>query len=143
MAIDYGSKRVGVAVTDENCIIAGKLGTVMSHLAVNYISDYLKNEKVKCIVIGQPKQKDNTPSDVYKLILNFGKALQKKFPSVPVVLYDERFTSKMAFQAMIDGGLSKSARRDKSLVDAVSAVILLQSYMEATKNPDFKPNRIN
>lgn len=143
MAIDYGTKRVGIAVTDENCIIAGKLGTVMSHLAVNYISDYLKNEKVNCIVIGQPKQKDNTPSDVYNLILNFGKALQKKFPLIPVVLYDERFTSKMAFQAMIDGGLKKSDRRNKSLVDSVSAVILLQSYMEALKNPDFKPSKIN
>jgi len=143
MAIDYGSKRMGIAITDENCIIARNLDTVMIQESIGFISNYLKKEKVKCIVLGQPKKLDNTFSEIYNRVIKFGKTLQKKFPDIEIVLYDERFTSKMAFQSMIDGGLNKTARRNKALIDSISAVILLQSYMEAIKHSDFKPQIIS
>mgnify|MGYP003805175827 CR=1 FL=1 len=143
LAIDYGTKRVGLAVTDENCIIPGALDTVLSHEAMNYIINYSKHNKIKCFVIGEPKKLDNSESEIYKIVIQFGKALKKKFPDIPVVLLDERFTSKIAYRSIIESGIKKSKRQNKSLIDSVSAVILLQSYMDIIKNENYKPLLIN
>jgi putative Holliday junction resolvase len=128
MAIDYGQKRVGLAVTDELQLIANSLTTVRSADIIAFLKDYLSKEKVDCIVVGEPKQMNNTPSE------SFVRLLKKTFPTVPVERMDERFTSKMAFQAMIDGGLKKKDRQNKELVDSISATLILQSYMEYRKN---------
>jgi len=143
LAIDYGTKRVGLAVTDENCIIAGGLCTLMSQNVMPFLKTYVKKEKVKCIVLGEPRQLNNKPSESHSHVMKFGQTLRKNFPAISIVLLDERFTSKMAFQTMIDAGLKKSDRRNKELVDTVSAVILLQSYMEASNNINYKPFYIN
>lgn len=134
LAFDYGKKRTGIAVTDPLQIIANGLTTVNTHDVFTFISDYLKSEKVSCFVVGFPVQYDNAkPSHSAPLIENFVKQLKKKFPDIPVELEDEHFTSKMALQAMIEGGVKKMQRRDKALVDKVSASIILQSYMSRTK----------
>lgn len=129
LAIDYGTKRSGIAVTDELQLIASGLTTVDTHQLMPFISDYLCNETVATIVIGEPTQKDGTPSSVEGNIQNFIKGFAKKFPKVPVVRVDERFTSKMAFQTMIDSGLKKKQRQNKALVDEISATIILQQYL--------------
>lgn len=134
MAIDYGSKRVGIAVTDPSQIIATGLTTVHSKDVVEFLKKYFTSEKVDCIVVGEPKRMNNQPSDVERLIEPFIKQLNKTFPEMPVKRMDERFTSKMAFQAMIDGGLKKKDRQNKETVDMVSATIILQSYMEMMSN---------
>ena len=133
IAIDYGTKRVGVAVTDELKLIASGLTTVHSQDIVIFLEDYLKKEKVECIVVGEPKNMNNTPSESAETIDNFVKHITKKFKSVKIDRMDERFTSKMAFQTMIDSGLKKKQRRDKALVDEISATIILQSYLEQVK----------
>jgi putative holliday junction resolvase len=130
MAIDYGSKRVGIAVTDPLQIIANGLTTVHSKDVIQFLKDYMAKEKVDCIVVGEPRQMDNTRSDASRFIEPFVKHLSRTFPNVPIERMDERFTSKMAFQAMIDSGLRKKDRQDKELVDQVSATIILQSYLE-------------
>ena len=129
LAIDFGKVRTGIAVTDELQLIASGLTTVATKDLLSFLTDYVKNEHVEAFVIGEPKQMDNTPSESEALILPFIEKLKKIFESIPVHRYDERFTSKMAFQSMIDGGLKKKQRRNKALVDEISATLILQSYM--------------
>lgn len=133
MAIDYGLKRCGVAVTDPMQIIATGLDTIATTEINKWLEKYLANEIVETIVVGEPKQMDGTPSQIAKQVNAFAVELHKKFPNINIVRHDERFTSKMAFQTMIDGGLGKKQRKDKALIDKVSATIILQSYMEFAK----------
>ena len=133
MAIDLGRKRSGIAVTDPLQIIANGLTTVESHKLVDFVLNYLKTEEVEQIVIGEPKDMKNNPSDCSKYIEPIVNRLKKLLPDMKIVRYDERFTSVMAHQTMIDAGLSKSKRQDKELVDTIAATIILQSYMESIK----------
>ncbi|MGJ8685399.1 MAG: Holliday junction resolvase RuvX [Nonlabens sp.] len=130
LAIDYGKKRTGIAVTDPMQIIASGLTTVNTYELHTFLENYLKTEKVETIVIGEPKQMDYTDSELGGVITAFAKALQEKYPAITIERVDERFTSKMAFQTMIDSGLSKSKRRNKALVDEIAATIILQTYMD-------------
>jgi putative Holliday junction resolvase len=130
LAIDYGAKRIGIAVTDELQLIASGLTTVPTPKIFDFLTGYLKEEKVSTIVVGEPKQMDNTPSESEALIKPFLEKIVKQFPDVKVLRHDERFTSKMAFQTMLDSGLKKKQRRNKALVDEISATIILQSFME-------------
>lgn len=139
MAIDYGRKRVGIAVTDELQIIAGGLTTVSSHEIFSYLKAYLQKENVETFVVGEPRQMNNQPSESLKFIIPFINRLRKEFPGIPIEMVDERFTSKMAFQTMIEAGLKKKDRQNKEIVDTISAIIILQSYMNsktAYKNPE-------
>ena len=129
LAIDYGSKRTGIAVTDEMQIIASGLTSVSTKKLIEFLKSYTSSEKVDLIVIGLPKQMNNELSESEPLILKFIKILNNKFPNMPVERVDERFTSKMAFQTMIASGLNKNKRKNKSLVDEISATIILQSYL--------------
>ena len=129
LAIDFGKKRTGIAVTDELQIIASGLTTVATEDLIAYLKGYTKKENVELFVIGKPKQLDNTDSESEALIIPFLEKLQKSIPSIPIKRVDERFTSKMAFQTMIDSGLNKKQRRNKALVDEISATIILQSYL--------------
>lgn len=130
LAIDYGRKRVGLAVTDPLQIIANALTTIHSKDIWNFIAEYLEKEDVECIVVGYPKQMNNQASEAVRFINPFLKKLTKTYPDMMVKLVDERFTSKMAHQTMIDAGLKKKARQNKALVDTISATIILQSYLE-------------
>lgn len=134
LAIDYGSKRVGLAVTDPLQIIANGLTTVHSKDVIKFLEDYFKKEVVECIVVGEPKTLRNEPSDSARFIEPFVKHLRNKFPNMKIERYDERFTTAMAHQAMLAGGLKKKARQNKETVDMVSATIILQSYMEFIKH---------
>jgi putative Holliday junction resolvase len=129
MAIDYGRKRVGIAVTDELQLIANGLTTVASHDIFTFLKSYLFQEKVDVFVVGEPKQMNNQPSESLQFIIPFVNRLKKEFPGISVEMVDERFTSKMAFQTMIDAGLKKKDRQNKELVDTISATIILQSYL--------------
>ncbi|WP_299531264.1 Holliday junction resolvase RuvX [Ulvibacterium sp.] len=129
LALDYGKKRTGIAVTDELKLIASGLTTVPTHELFTFLTEYLKNETVDQIIVGEPKQMDNTPSETEALIAPFLKRLSLKFPEIPVDRQDERFTSKMAFRTMIDSGLKKKQRRNKALVDEISATLILQDYL--------------
>lgn len=133
LAIDYGKKRVGIAVTDPGRIIATGLQTVLSHEVLKFLQEYTAREKVDLFVVGHPKQMDNTDSESMTYIIPFLKALQRKFPDIPVEMYDERFTSVMAHKALIEGGAKKKVRQDKALIDKMSATIILTSYMEAQR----------
>ena len=130
LGIDYGKKRTGVAVSDPLGIFATPLETVPSTDIVNYIKNYTQKERVSAVVVGYPLNMNNTPSEGARFVDQFLNLLKKHFPSLTVVLEDERFTSKMAFQTMIDGGVKKMERRDKSMVDKISAAIILQSYLD-------------
>lgn len=130
LAIDYGSKRVGLAVTDPLQIIASGLTTVHSKDVIKFLEDYFKKEVVECVVVGEPKTLRNEPSDSARFIEPFVKHLRNKFPNMKIERYDERFTTAMAHQAMLAGGLKKKARQNKETVDMVSATIILQSYLE-------------
>jgi putative Holliday junction resolvase len=130
IAIDYGSKRVGIAVTDELQIIASGLTTVHSTEIIAFLEDYFSKNEVECIVVGEAKDLQNNPSESTKIIEPFVKHLSRKFKDIKIARIDERFTSKMAFQTMIDSGLKKKARKNKALLDEISATIILQSYME-------------
>lgn len=134
LAVDYGNKRVGLAVTDPLQIIATSLTTVHASKAVAFICDYFNSEEVEEVVVGKPVQMNNTPSEIEKNILLFIKKLNEKCPSAKVVRYDERFTSVMAQRALIEAGYKKKQRQNKALVDQTSAVILLQSYLEHKRN---------
>ena len=136
LAIDFGQKRVGLAVTDENRIIATALETVRTADIIPFLKGYILRERVDFVVVGEPKQMNNTPSQAFKFVEPFIRLLTKTFPGMPVERMDERFTSKMAFQAMIDGGLKKEERQRKELVDSISATILLQSYLEYCKHKE-------
>ena len=129
LAIDYGTKRTGIAVTDELQIIASGLTTVETNSLIAFLTDYVKKESVEKIIVGLPKQMNNTASESEVHIQSFLKKLNKILPDIPVVRVDERFTSKMAFQSMIDSGLKKKQRQNKALVDEISATLILQSYL--------------
>ncbi len=133
LAIDYGKKRTGLAVSDELQLIAGGLTTVATTALVDYILDYIKREPVERIVVGLPKQMNNTPSENMCRIEPFVNRLRKLLPEIPVEYHDERFTSVLAHQAILASGIGKMARRNKELVDEVSATIILQSYMESRR----------
>lgn len=129
LALDYGKVRTGIAVTDELQLIASGLTTVETKELIPFLDDYLKKESVERIVVGLPKQMDNTVSESEAPIQEFLKKLEAKFPSMPLERQDERFTSKMAFQSMLDSGMKKKKRRDKALVDEISATLILQAYL--------------
>ncbi len=130
LAIDYGNKRVGLAVTDERQIIANGLTTVHAKDIMAYLKEYFLREEVELVVVGEPLTMKGQPSDAAKYIDAFVSQFKKQFPSVPVKRADERFTSKMAMQTMIDAGLNRKARQNKALVDTISATLILQGYME-------------
>lgn len=132
LAIDYGRKRTGIAVSDPERIIATGLTTVATAEVMAFLEDYCRKEEVDVLVVGEAKQMDNSPSESARFIEPFVAALKKRFPEKKIARIDERFTSKMAFQAMIDGGLKKKQRQNKALIDTISAVIILQSYMNST-----------
>jgi putative Holliday junction resolvase len=129
LAIDYGTKRTGIAVTDELQLIASGLTTVETPKLLSFLKDYFENETVEKVLIGEPKQKDGTASDVEVYISKFITKLEKMAPEMPLVRVDERYTSKMAFQTMIDSGLKKKQRRNKALLDEISATIILQEFL--------------
>jgi putative Holliday junction resolvase len=130
LAFDYGRKRIGLAVTDPMQIIASPLTTVSPSEIESFLQDYLKKEIVDEFVVGYPVQLNNTPSESVKYINPFLKRLGKMFPDKPLHLVDERFTSKIALQTMIAGGVKKKDRRDKTLADKISASLILQSFLE-------------
>ena len=132
LAIDFGEKRTGIAVTDPMQIIASGLTTLPTKEVIPFLVDYCPANAVQTCVIGQPKQMDNSPSEVEPKIKAFIQRLQTTLPNVRIDRYDERFTSKMAFQTMLDGGLKKEQRKNKGLVDKISATLLLQSYLDAS-----------
>jgi putative Holliday junction resolvase len=136
IGIDYGTKRIGLAVTDPLQIFASPLDTVKSDEFYQYINNYLKTEVIDAFVIGYPVQMNNKPSESVNQINPFIKKLKRTFPEKLIHLVDERFTSQMAFQTMIDGGLKKNDRRDKSLVDKISASIILQSFLDKRSNKE-------
>ena len=130
IGIDYGRKRTGIAVTDPMKIIASRLDTLSSVTVILFLKDYIAKNDVECIVVGYPKQLNNQGSESLKYINPFLQKLVKEFPDIKIEQMDERFTSKIAFQTMIDAGVKKKDRQDKGLVDGVSATIILQSYLD-------------
>lgn len=130
LAIDYGQKRVGLAVTDEDRIIASPLTTVHSKDIIAFLKDYIKKERVDLLLVGEPKQMNNRASESVKFIDPFVRQLRKEFPDIPLERIDERFTSKMAQRSILESGAKKKDRQDKGIVDMVSAAIMLQSYLE-------------
>lgn len=134
LAIDYGRKRVGIAVSDPCKIIATGLKTVRAHEVLQFLENYTVQENVELFVVGHPKQMDNTDSESMIYLKPFLTALKRKFPDIPVVMYDERFTSVLAHKALLEGGAKKKTRQDKALIDTISATIILTSYMEQQRN---------
>ncbi|MDY9918840.1 Holliday junction resolvase [Proteiniphilum saccharofermentans] len=133
LSIDYGKKRTGIAVSDQLQIIANGLTTVETSKIFDFLNEYLQKEDVSCIVVGLPKQMNNEPSENMKRVEPFVNRLKKLYPQIPVEYWDERFSSKMAEQAMRDAGLKKKDRQNKELVDEISAAIILQGYMESRR----------
>lgn len=131
LSIDYGKKRTGLAVTDPLQIIAGGLATVSTSELFEYLQAYVGREEVECIVIGEPRQPNGQPSENLQRVQQFVNRWRKAMPQIPIEFYDERFTSVIAHQAIIDGGLKKKARQDKALVDEISATIILEDYMRS------------
>lgn len=131
LAIDYVQKRVGLAVTDSEQIIASGLTAVHTKDVMSYLKQYLTKQAVSAFVIGEAKNLDNTPAESSRFIEPFVRRLVKEFPDIPIYRVDERFTSKMAFRSMIDAGLKKKSRQNKALVDEISATIILQSYLDS------------
>ncbi|MFL0353795.1 Holliday junction resolvase RuvX [Xanthomarina sp. GH4-25] len=131
LAIDFGKVRTGIAVTDEMQIIASGLETVATKELIAFLKSYIATENVELFVVGEPKQMNNEPSESEALIIPFLEKLKKAIPTIPIERVDERFTSKMAFQTMIDSGLSKKKRKNKALVDEISATLILQSYLNS------------
>jgi len=129
LSLDYGTKRIGIAVTDELQIIASGLTTVDTKKIFSFLTEYLKKENVELFVVGEPKQLDNTASESEQFIKPFILKLSQTFPKIAIKRMDERFTSKIAFQTMIDSGLKKKQRQNKALIDEISATIILQSYL--------------
>ena len=134
IAIDYGLKRTGLAVTDPLKIIANGLTTVESPKLINFLKDYFQKEQVELIIIGEPKNWDDSDTHATPLVRKIIERLRKEFPSVPIKTVDERFTSKMASRAMIDMGMKKKQRQNKALVDEIAATIMLQEYLEKAGN---------
>lgn len=133
LSIDYGRKRTGLAVTDPLRIIAGALETVETKQLEKYLADYFAKNDVDIIVLGKPSQMNGAPSETMRYIEPLAARLRKAYPDKQVVLYDERFTSVLAHRTMLESGIGKMARRDKALVDRISATIILQSYMESVE----------
>ena len=133
LAIDYGIKRTGIAVTDEMQMIAFGLTTISSETAIAFLKDYFSKEKVERVIVGEPKQMDGTPSQSAEIINAFVAKFKVAFPEMILERVDERFTSKMAFQTMIDSGLNKKQRQNKALVDEIAATIILQDYLRYKK----------
>lgn len=133
MSIDYGKRRTGLAVTDPLQIIAGGLTTVDTKELLSYITDYTQREEVETIVVGLPTQPNGTPSENQARVRSFTGELKKALPDIEVVFYDERFTSVLAHQVMLDSGIGRKRRQDKALVDEISATIILQNYLEHIK----------
>jgi putative Holliday junction resolvase len=129
IALDYGKQRTGIAVTDELQLIASGLTTVNTKELLQFLKDYAAREKIARIVVGEPKQRDNSPSESEETIQVFLKRLKESFPLIPVDRQDERFTSKLAFQTMVNSGLKKKKRQNKGLIDEISATLILQSYL--------------
>ena len=134
MAIDYGIKRVGVAVTDPLKIIATPLTTIKTTDALAFLKTYMKQEEVDALVVGMPKHLNNTPTLMTAMVTKFIKTLQKTFPDRPIIPYDERYTSKIALASMIEGGGKKKDRRDKANLDKLSATIILQSFLASCQS---------
>jgi len=130
LALDFGKVRTGIAVTDELQLIASALKTVETEYLISFLEGYISNEKVETIVVGEPKQMDGSPSESEALIQPFLRKLSDVFPAISIVRQDERFTSKMAIDAMLAGGMKKKRRQDKTEVDKLSATLILQSYLE-------------
>ena len=133
IALDYGKVRTGIAVTDPLQLIASGLTTVQTKELLSFLRSYIKEEPVSSIVVGEPRQMDNTPSEAESLILPFLKKLKKEFPDIPLHRQDERFTSQLALQSMIASGVKKKGRRDKEMIDEVSATLILQGYLDSIK----------
>ena len=133
LSIDYGKKRTGLAVTDPLQIIAGGLATVATSELFDYLQAYIAREQVEMIVIGEPRQPNGEPSENLARVQQFVNRWRKAVPDVPIEFFDERFTSVLAHQAMLDGGLKKKARQDKALVDEISATIILEDYLRSRK----------
>jgi putative Holliday junction resolvase len=129
LALDYGSKRTGIAITDELQLIASGLTTVATSELMDFLKKYIASEKVELVLLGEPKQKDGTHSNIEEEIQKFLKKFSEVFPDLNVKRVDERYTSKMAFQTMIDSGLKKKQRQNKALVDEISATIILQQFL--------------
>jgi len=131
LAIDYGLKRTGIAVTDPLQITAGPLETVPTHTLLDWLTNYFSREQVETVVIGAPRQMSGEESESMQAIRPFMSAFRKRFPAMPLVPFDERFTSVLAHRAMLDGGMKKKARQDKATVDKIAACIILQGYLES------------
>jgi len=136
LSIDYGKKRVGIAVTDPQQIIATRLTTVPTNTIWSFLNDYFQKEKVEKVVVGYPLQMNNKASEAVRYINPFLRKFQVQFPEIVVEIFDERFTSKIAFQTMIDGGVKKQQRQNKELIDGISATIILQNYLELKRNKE-------
>ena len=134
IAIDFGTKRTGIAATDPLQLVASGLTTLPTREVVPFLENYLKTHEVATCVLGQPKRHDDSLSEVENEIKKFIAYLSKKIPSLSIERYDERFTSKMAFQTLLDSGIGKKKRQDKGLLDKISATLILQSYLEANNN---------
>lgn len=134
MAIDYGQKRTGIAVTDPLKIIASSLATVNTHEIFSFLDSYLDKEKVELLVLGYPRQMNNKDSESFKYVKQFEIAFSRKYPGIKIVFEDERFTSSIAAKAMVEGGMKKSERKKKENLDKISAAIILQSYMQRIEN---------
>jgi len=130
LAFDYGEKRTGLAITDELQIIASGLTTVATKKIFSFLTDYLKNETVELFIVGEPKQLNSKESESEQFIKPFIQKLKTTFPKIPIKRVDERFTSKMAFQSIIDSGLKKKQRQNKALIDEISATLILQTYLQ-------------
>ena len=131
LSIDYGQKRTGIAVTDELQMIAFGLTTIETAKAIDFLKDYFSKENVDAVIIGEPKQMNGLPSESASIIKGFVTHFTNHFPEMKVVRVDERFTSKMAFQSMIDSGMKKSQRKNKALIDEIAATIMLQDYLRS------------
>ena len=129
LSIDYGQKRTGIAITDELQIIASGLTTIPSETAIAFLKDYFSKENVNKVLIGEPKQMNGQPSESAEIIQKFVAKFKTTFPDMKVIRVDERFTSKMAFQTMIDSGLKKNQRKNKALIDEIAATIMLQDFL--------------
>ena len=133
IAIDYGLKRIGLAYAETPLFIAHPLATIRNNELFSYLTDYNKNKTIKKIIIGEPKSLDGTSTDITEIVHQLKKKLENNFPKIDVVLYDERFTSKIAMQSMVIGGIKKKERRKKGNIDEISAVIILQDYLMKNK----------
>lgn len=142
LAIDYGTKRTGIAVSDPARIIAGGLETVPTAGLAAWLEKYIVSQGVDIVVVGRPVKTDGSPSDTFAAAQALAAKISSRFPSVRVVMFDERFTSVMAHRAMLDGGMKRMQRRDKAAVDRISATILLQSFMESRLYDEMKENKL-